>query len=43
MEYIPYEQIKENIKNAIYIQKTEGQITKFLEEGRAVYDIKYFK
>lgn len=43
MEYIPYEQVKENIKNAIYIQKTEGQITKFLEEGRAVYDIKYFR
>lgn len=43
IEYIPYEQVKENIRNAIYIQKTEGQINNFLEEGRAVYDIQYFK
>lgn len=43
IEYLPYEQVKDSIKNAIYIQKTEGQINKFIENGRTIYDIRYFK
>lgn len=43
IEYLPYEQVKDSIKNALYIQKTEGQINEFIKNGRTIYDIRYFK
>lgn len=43
IEYLPYEQVKDSIKNTLYIQKTEGKINEFIENGRTIYDIRYFK
>lgn len=43
IEYLPYEQVKDSIKNVLYIQKTEGQINEFIKNGRTIYDIRYFK
>lgn len=41
--YLPYEQVKESIRNTLYIQKTDGQIQEYLQEGRIVADIDYFR
>lgn len=43
IEYIPFEQVKDSIREAIYIQKTDGQILDYLESGRLIYSIRYFK
>lgn len=43
VEYIPYEEVKERIKEALYIQKTDGQIQEYLQQGYSTYKIDYFR
>lgn len=43
LQYIPFDQVKDKIEEALYIQKTDGRILDYLQEGRVVYDIRYFR
>lgn len=43
LQYIPFDQVKDKIEETLYIQKTDGRILDYLQEGRVVYDIRYFR